>query len=148
MSLLPRQKKAESRLVREDEEIMEASEGSSGEESDDSEAERRAAYEAAQTKAGMDGLHKNDDAAASREANQVPPRITLYRIIRVFGKITADAKHDGTRASPRGKGNRRCAEGEIGYSQEGTGSPSAPHAGRTEIFGAESGCSCEGDGDG
>ncbi|TGO52533.1 hypothetical protein BOTNAR_0321g00140 [Botryotinia narcissicola] len=114
-SLLPRQKKAESRLVRDDEEIMEGfeefvddgrislgkkqereekrrrkkemadliqqAEGSSDEESDDSEAERRAAYEAAQTRAGMDGLHKHDDAAAAREENQVPARITPIPVL-------------------------------------------------------------------
>ncbi|QSZ36428.1 hypothetical protein DSL72_006305 [Monilinia vaccinii-corymbosi] len=114
-SLLPRQKKAESRLVREDEEIMEGfeefvddgrislgkkqeredqlrrkkemadliqqAEGSSDEESDDSEAERRAAYEAAQTRAGMDGLHKHDDAAAAREESQVPGRIAPIPVL-------------------------------------------------------------------
>ncbi|KAK6612723.1 hypothetical protein H4I96_01936 [Botrytis cinerea] len=114
-SLLPRQKKPESRLVRDDEEIMEGfeefvddgrislgkkqereekrrrkkemadliqqAEGSSDEESDDSEAERRAAYEAAQTKAGMDGLHKHDDAAAAREENQIPARITPIPVL-------------------------------------------------------------------
>ncbi|TGO83103.1 hypothetical protein BPOR_0702g00060 [Botrytis porri] len=114
-SLLPRQKKPESRLVRDDEEIMEGfeefvddgrislgkkqereekrrrkkemadliqqAEGSSDEESDDSEAERRAAYEAAQTRAGMDGLHKHDDAVAAREENQVPPRITPIPVL-------------------------------------------------------------------
>ncbi|KAI1105595.1 nineteen complex-related protein 2-domain-containing protein [Jackrogersella minutella] len=36
--------------------LIAAAEGGSGEESDDSEAERRAAYEKAQTRAGMDGL--------------------------------------------------------------------------------------------
>lgn len=112
LSLLPRPKKPESRLVREDEEIMEGfeefvddgrislgkkqereerrrrkkemadliqqAEGSADEASDDSEAERRAAYEAAQTRAGMDGLHKYDESAAAREKeeSQVPARIT------------------------------------------------------------------------
>ncbi|KAJ8065944.1 hypothetical protein OCU04_005045 [Sclerotinia nivalis] len=115
MSLLPRQKKPESRLVRDDEEIMEGfeefvddgrislgkkqereerrrrkkemadliqqAEGSSDEESDDSEAERRAAYEAAQTRAGMDGLHKHDDAAGARKENQIPARITPIPVL-------------------------------------------------------------------
>ncbi|ESZ93107.1 hypothetical protein SBOR_6508 [Sclerotinia borealis F-4128] len=117
MSLLPRQKKPESRLVLDDEEIMEGfeefvddgrislgkkqereerrrrkkqmadliqqAEGSSDEESDDSEAERRAAYEVAQTRAGMDGLHKHDDAAAAaaREESQVPARITPIPVL-------------------------------------------------------------------
>ena len=109
LSLLPRKKKAESRLVREDEDLGEGfdefvddgrislgkkqerearrrqrkemadmihqAEGSSDEVSDDSEAERRAAYEAAQTRAGMDGLHKpNNDAEAAHV--QMPARIT------------------------------------------------------------------------
>ena len=106
--LLPK-KKAESRLVRDDEEIMEGfeefvddgrvslgkkqereakrrhkkemadmirqAEGSSEEESDDSDAERRAAYEAAQTRAGMDGLHKHDDNVEVVSV-QVPAKIT------------------------------------------------------------------------
>jgi len=49
-------------------------EGSS-EESDDSEVERRAAYEAAQTRKGMDGLHKPTDEAESAPI-QMPSRIT------------------------------------------------------------------------
>ncbi|PQE20397.1 nineteen complex-related 2 domain-containing protein [Rutstroemia sp. NJR-2017a BBW] len=115
ISLLPRAKKAESRLVREDEDIAEgfddfvedgrislgkkqeresrrrrkkemadliqAAEGSSGEDTDDSEAERRAAYEAAQTRAGMDGLHKYDEAAAEKEAVQVPARIAPIPVL-------------------------------------------------------------------
>lgn len=115
-SLLPRPAKAESRLVREDEEIMEGfeefvddgrvalgqkqereerrrrkkemadliqqAEGSTDDASDDSDAERRAAYEAAQTRAGMDGLHKHDDdAAAARDEHQVPPRITPVPVL-------------------------------------------------------------------
>ena len=109
LSLLPRKKEKETRLVREDEDLGEGfdefvddgrvslgrkqerearrrhrkemadmihqAEGSSGEESDDSEAERRAAYEAAQTRAGMDGLHKpNDNPEFS--AAQIPSKIT------------------------------------------------------------------------
>jgi hypothetical protein len=52
--------------------IQEA-EGSASEDSDDSEAERRAEYEAAQTRAGMDGLQKLDAAQA---ATLVPPKVT------------------------------------------------------------------------
>lgn len=55
--------------------LIQEAEGSSGE-SDDSEAERRAAYEAAQTRAGMDGLQK-DSLKNSRERRQrTPPKIT------------------------------------------------------------------------
>lgn len=107
LSLLPRKKKAESRLVREDEdlgegfdefvddgrislgkraereakrrqraamaELIHEAEGSSSAMSDDSEAERRAAFESAQTRAGMDGLSKPDPSSA---INQIPPKIT------------------------------------------------------------------------
>lgn len=106
ISLIPRKKKAESRLVREDEDLGEGfdefvddgrislgkkqereakrqqrkqmaemihdAEGSSSDESDDSEKERQYAYEAAQTRAGMDGLSKPDTAAVA----QVPTKIT------------------------------------------------------------------------
>lgn len=105
ISLLPRKKKAEGRLVREDEDLAEGfdefvddgrislgkkteraarrqqraamaeliqdAEGHSSD-TDNSEAERHAAYEAAQTRAGMDGLRKPgfDDPAV-----QVPPKV-------------------------------------------------------------------------
>lgn len=106
LSLLPRKPKTETRLVREDEDIIEGfeefvddgrislgkkaereakkrhraqmaemihdAEGSSSDPSDDSEAERHAAYEAAQTRAGMDGLTKPNVQALP----QVPPKIT------------------------------------------------------------------------
>ena len=114
LSLLPRKKKAESRLVREDEDLGEGfdefvddgrislgkkqereakrrqrkemaeminqAEGSSNEDSDDSEAERRAAYEAAQTRAGMDGLHKPSDDVAEKVV-QVPSRIATLPVL-------------------------------------------------------------------
>jgi hypothetical protein len=107
LSLLPRKKKAESRLVREDEDLGEGfdefvddgrislgkkaereakrrqraamadmiheAEGSSSDTSDDSEAGRRAAFETAQTRAGMDGLSKPDNA---NTIHQIPPKIT------------------------------------------------------------------------
>ena len=109
ISLLPRKKKAETRLVREDEDLgegfdefvedgrislgkkaerdqkrrhraemrdmIEEAEGTSDEDSDDSEAERKGAYEAAQTRAGMDGLH-NGDAQQRPTRPRTPPRIT------------------------------------------------------------------------
>lgn len=115
ISLLPQRKKADTRLVREDEDIAEgfdefvsdgrvalgrkaeraekrkqkkamadlitAAEGNDDEESDDSEAERRAAYEAAQTKAGMDGLHKHDENEAQNTAAQIPTKITPLPVL-------------------------------------------------------------------
>jgi len=114
LSLLPRKKEKETRLVREDEDLGEGfdefvddgrvslgkkqerearrrhrkemadmihqAEGSSGEESDDSEAERRAAYEAAQTRAGMDGLHKPNDNQEFSTA-QIPSKITPLPVL-------------------------------------------------------------------
>jgi hypothetical protein len=114
ISLLPRKKAAESRLVREDEDLGEGfdefvedgrislgkkqerearkrqrkemadmihqAEGTEDEESDDSEAERRAAYEAAQTRAGMDGLHKPTDKRESSSV-QMPSKITPLPVL-------------------------------------------------------------------
>jgi hypothetical protein len=114
LSLLPRKKKPESRLVREDEdlgegfdefvddgrislgkkqeraekrrqrkemaEMIDQAEGSSNEDSDDSEAERRAAYEAAQTRAGMDGLHKPGDDVEDT-AVHAPSRIATLPVL-------------------------------------------------------------------
>lgn len=109
ITLLPRKKKAETRLVRDDEDIAEGfdefvedgrislgkkaereqkrrhraamqdmineAEGTSDEDSDDSEAERKGAYEAAQTRAGMDGLHKGDNQQRPPRP-RTPPKIT------------------------------------------------------------------------
>lgn len=114
ISLIPRRKEKETRLVREDEDLMEGfdelvddgrislgkkaerearkrrkkemadmihqAEGSSDGESDDSEAERRAAYETAQTRAGMDGLHKHDEDV-DRSIVQIPSRITPLPVL-------------------------------------------------------------------
>lgn len=114
VSLLPRKKKLESRLVRDDEDLGEGfdefvddgrislgkkqereakrrqrkemaeminqAEGSSNEDTDDSEAERRAAYEAAQTRAGMDGLHKPGEDLADT-AVQIPSRVAALPVL-------------------------------------------------------------------
>ncbi|KAI0106076.1 nineteen complex-related protein 2-domain-containing protein [Daldinia grandis] len=62
--------------------LITAAEGGSDNESDDSEAERRAAYEAAQTRAGMDGLAEEREqqrrrlGAAANNPLAVIPRIT------------------------------------------------------------------------
>lgn len=52
------EKEARRRHRREMEELINAAEGASEEEDSDSDAERKAAYEAAQTRAAMDGLHR------------------------------------------------------------------------------------------
>lgn len=55
--------------------INEAEGGSSSEETDDSEVERRQAYELAQTRAGMDGLQKNEENGQPQRP-RTPPKIT------------------------------------------------------------------------
>ncbi|EHK98125.1 hypothetical protein M7I_6177 [Glarea lozoyensis 74030] len=55
-------------------------EGSEEGDSDDSEEERNAAYEAAQTRAGMDGLHRPDEEEKAAAA-QVPPKITPLPVL-------------------------------------------------------------------
>lgn len=56
-------------------ELISAAEGHSSDASSDSDAERRIAYEAAQTKAGMDGL-KGPKKKPEQDTLQVPPKIT------------------------------------------------------------------------
>ncbi|MCJ1468370.1 hypothetical protein MMC07_006998 [Pseudocyphellaria aurata] len=57
--------------------LIQEAEGSSGDDSDDSEAERKAAYEAAQTRAGMDGLQKDGGPNNDRPRRpRTPPKIT------------------------------------------------------------------------
>lgn len=60
-----REKEAQRRQRREMEELINAAEGASEEDDSDSDAERKAAYEEAQTRAAMDGLHR----AAVEEAD-------------------------------------------------------------------------------
>jgi len=61
------EREAEQRHRQEMADLIKAAEDGSDAESDDSEAERRAAYEAAQRRAGMDGLHRHDDDDADME---------------------------------------------------------------------------------
>lgn len=56
--------------------LINEAEGTSDEDSDDSEAERKTAYEAAQTRAGMDGLQKDDNTSSRPRRPKTPPRIT------------------------------------------------------------------------
>ncbi|KAL2876320.1 hypothetical protein SGCOL_008496 [Colletotrichum sp. CLE4] len=63
------------RRRREMAEQIKMAEGDSGDESDASEAARRAAFEAAQTRSGMDGLEKPERNPAE-QLLQVPPKIT------------------------------------------------------------------------
>ena len=56
--------------------IAEAEGGSSSSDSSDSERERTAAYEAAQTRKGMDGLRLREEEERERARERTPPRIT------------------------------------------------------------------------
>ncbi|KAH9220529.1 nineteen complex-related protein 2-domain-containing protein [Leptodontidium sp. 2 PMI_412] len=69
------EREAKRRQRKEMADMIHQAEGSSDEDSDDSEAERRAAYETAQTRAGMDGLHKHDESVQV-SATQMPSKIT------------------------------------------------------------------------
>ncbi|KAL8838606.1 MAG: hypothetical protein Q9176_005003 [Flavoplaca citrina] len=70
--------------------INEAEGGSSSAETDDSEVERRQAYEAAQTRAGMDGLQKQDDYNQPQRP-RTPPKITpLPTLNGCLEKLQAD----------------------------------------------------------
>ncbi|PBP20579.1 hypothetical protein BUE80_DR008717 [Diplocarpon rosae] len=69
------EREARKRRKKEMADMIHQAEGSSDGESDGSEAERRAAYEAAQTRAGMDGLHQSEQNVQASAA-QIPARIT------------------------------------------------------------------------
>ncbi|KAG4443622.1 hypothetical protein IFR05_000899 [Cadophora sp. M221] len=69
------EREAKRRQRKEMADMIHQAEGSSDEDSDDSEAERRAAYETAQTRAGMDGIHKHDESVEVN-ATQMPSKIT------------------------------------------------------------------------
>ncbi|KAH8897983.1 hypothetical protein GQ53DRAFT_712485 [Thozetella sp. PMI_491] len=68
------EKEAEKRHRQEMVDLIQAAEDGSDAESDDSEAERRAAYEAAQRRAGMDGLarHEDDEDLDGDGASHIP----------------------------------------------------------------------------
>ncbi|KAG5972922.1 hypothetical protein E4U58_005938 [Claviceps cyperi] len=66
-----RQKKDRQKMA----ELITAAEGHSSDDSSDSDAERRIAYEAAQSRAGLDGL-KKPRQDASQDLLQIPPKIT------------------------------------------------------------------------
>ena len=68
------EKEARKRQRQEMADLIQAAEDGSDVDTDDSEAERRAAYETAQQRAGMDGLHRPDEDAdtGGRGANVIP----------------------------------------------------------------------------
>ncbi|KAM4058630.1 nineteen complex-related protein 2 domain-containing protein [Hirsutella rhossiliensis] len=72
--------------------LISAAEGHSSDASSDSDAERRIAYEAAQTKAGMDGLKKPKKKAVEGLL-QVPPKITpLPGLAECLARLQATLK--------------------------------------------------------
>lgn len=75
------EREARKRHRKEMADMIKQAENNSDDDSDDSEAERRADYEAAQTRAGMDGLHKHDDEAEAAAATQLPSRITPLPVL-------------------------------------------------------------------
>lgn len=70
------EREANVRRRREMAEQIQMAEGNSDDESDDSDAERRAAFEAAQSRSGMDGLAKPAASRPHDAAMQVPAKIT------------------------------------------------------------------------
>lgn len=73
-------------------ELINAAEGHSSSESSDEDAERRMAYEAAQTRAGMDGL-KKPRKDPTEELLKVPPKITpLPDLSECIQKLQASLK--------------------------------------------------------
>ncbi|KAA8636848.1 hypothetical protein SMACR_00277 [Sordaria macrospora] len=73
-------------------EMIQAAEAGSDAESDDSEAERRAAYEAAQRRAGMDGLQKPEDDLMEIDeerggVNQIPKMKPLPELGEVLARM-------------------------------------------------------------
>ncbi|RDW73083.1 hypothetical protein BP6252_06990 [Coleophoma cylindrospora] len=69
------EREAKRRQRKEMADMIHQAEGSSDDGSDDSDADVRAAFEAAQTRAGMDGLLKPDEKAKAASV-EIPPKIT------------------------------------------------------------------------
>ncbi|KAL8814162.1 MAG: hypothetical protein Q9223_006596 [Gallowayella weberi] len=100
--------------------INEAEGGSSSEESDDSEVERRQAYEAVQTRAGMDGLQKHEDYSQSQRP-RTPPKITplptlkgcLERLQASLNKMQYERMQRVKRLEEVQKEKRELAEREV-----------------------------------
>jgi hypothetical protein len=105
-------KKAERDAVRrhrkEMADLIQAAEDGSDAESDDSEAERRAAYEAAQRRAGMDGLHRPDDdhddmdgAGGLDAIPRMKPLPKLNEVLQRMREIVQGLENDVTQKQRR-----------------------------------------------
>ena len=83
--------------------LIKAAEAGSDAESDDSEAERRAAYEAAQRRAGMDGLHRHepdhdaDNAAGPDAIPRMKPLPKLNEVLQRMREIVQGLEDEVTR---------------------------------------------------
>ncbi|KAI0996625.1 hypothetical protein K3495_g11558 [Podosphaera aphanis] len=75
------ERKARRRQRKEIADMIEQAQANSDVSSEDSEAERVAAYETTQTRAGMDGLHKPNEDEDDGFTSQIPTRITPLPII-------------------------------------------------------------------
>jgi hypothetical protein len=89
-------------------ELIQAAEGGSDAESDDSEAERRAAYEAAQRRAGMDGLqrprdedHDMDGAVAADAIPRMKPLPKLGEVLQRMREIVQGLEDEVTQKRAR-----------------------------------------------
>ncbi|KAG8674824.1 hypothetical protein FPOAC2_00859 [Fusarium poae] len=101
-------KRAEKERRRQDrrmmEELITAAEGHTSDSSSDSDAERRIAYEAAQTRAGMDGL-KKPRKDPSQNLLQAPPKISpLPSLTECLARLQTTLK--GMEDEMKGKHNR------------------------------------------
>ncbi|KAL4730719.1 hypothetical protein ACLX1H_002757 [Fusarium chlamydosporum] len=101
-------KRAEKERRRQDrkkmEELITAAEGHTSDSSSDSDAERRIAYEAAQTRAGMDGL-KKPRKDPSQDLLQAPPKISpLPSLTECLARLQTTLK--GMEEEIKGKQNR------------------------------------------
>ncbi|QPC75241.1 hypothetical protein HYE68_005993 [Fusarium pseudograminearum] len=86
------------------EELITAAEGHTSDSSSDSDAERRIAYEAAQTRAGMDGL-KKPRKDPSQDLLQAPPKISpLPSLTECLARLQTTLK--GMEDEMKGKQNR------------------------------------------
>jgi len=88
-------------------ELIQAAEDGSDAESDDSEAERRAAYEAAQRRAGLDGLHRPDedhdmDAAVGPDAiPRMKPLPKLNEVLQRMRELVQGLENEVTKKRTR-----------------------------------------------
>lgn len=95
--------------------MINAAEGNTSDSSSDSDAERRIAYEAAQTRAGMDGLKKPKKSPAE-DILQVPPKVTpIPSLSECLSRLQVSVKtlEDEIKTKTARVQNLRSEKGEI-----------------------------------